>query len=206
MSRTAVCRIACRAPAESLRRRSINAPHECPLFPVRASLSSRRHGKRGGCRPRGRSLRRCPARCGHAEFRWSNRTGRTKNARIVRCQSSRMSMTRNSARISPRREAGVGLPPDAVAGGEEWFIPGQVSPRRSQAGRLPKKEPRRCAGRTAGQSWPVSPAGHESVRILSSLIIQIAESRFNGWPSTTPFLALGVGPEGPPRETSPSRP
>jgi hypothetical protein len=90
----------------------------------------------------------------------SHQTGRTESARIVRCQSSRMSRTRNTARISPRREAGVGLPPGAGAGGEGRFIPGSVGPRRSQAGRLPRGQapPARRALRGAAMAWPTSPS------------------------------------------------
>ena len=75
------------------------------------------------------------------------------------------------------------------------------------------KKPRRRAGRTAGPPWLVSPAHHEPVRILSSLIIQVPESRYNRSPSTTPFLALGGGrlwpvdrPQDQPANRSPSGP
>jgi hypothetical protein len=101
---------------------------------------------------------------------------------------------------SPRCESaslpavGVGLPPDAGAGGEERFVPDAIGPRRSQAGRLRNAEgPFGARERAAGPPWLDSPARREPVRMSSSLIVRVAESRCNTWVGSTPYYAPSAG-------------
>jgi hypothetical protein len=114
-----------------------------------------------------------------------NRTGRTENAGIVRCQSSWMSMTRNSARINPRREAGVGHPsaPERAARGDSSLDQAvRVAPRRDDC---QETRPRRRARRAAGSPWPGPPARRKLVGISSPFSIPVAEEAFNESPPAT---------------------
>jgi hypothetical protein len=176
----------------------MNARHECPLFPALDTVPStpRRFARGSRCPgPSKERVRRIAAREQQTGFRPSARARRTENARIVRCLYSRLSRPRNSARVGPRRETGVGLPPDAGAGKEERFVPESIGPRRSQAGRLPKEEapPVHRTHRGAAMARLAGPsrAGEDIVSL--NLIIQAAESGFNELPCSIPLYALGAG-------------
>jgi hypothetical protein len=169
--------------------RSMNAQHACPLFPVLDTVrSTPRSILRGSRCPRPSKERVCRIAAGDEQtgFRPSARARRTENARIVRCLYSRVSRPRNSARVGPHLETGVGLPPDAGSGKEERFVLESIGPRRSQAGRLPKEEapPVHRTHRGAAMAWLAGPsrAGEDIVSL--NLITLKRDSGVVIWPST----------------------
>jgi hypothetical protein len=204
-----------RAGDERGRIRSMKAQHDCPLIPAPCTVRPAPRAERGAQGVEGQ-VRAPPSRprpLRPGEIPVSEPNGRTKNARIVRSKSSQMSMTRNVAEITPLCAAGVGLPPGAEAGGEEWSIPESIASFCCQAGQWPHHANGPAGARsTAGPPWLAAPARHEPVRITAYIIIPLTKDQFNGWSSATPLLAPDVGrpwpvvgPQGPHRQPPPSR-
>ncbi len=103
-------------------------------------------------------------------------TGRTKNAVIVWCPSSQMSMARSSARITPRREAGVGLPvPEQARSlvhpwtGRSQSIPGgTVAARKRGSSPSPSAQPAHRAKGAMSSSRLVDQRGAKKASAASS--------------------------------------